>query len=182
MGAQRALYRALDRFVDDMTEPLEAYRPGSNSSETPHGVVAKMKSTNGRSLLLLELTRAAHAFVARARPLLTISVHTPRCTTWQGHFALRQGQCGSTLHMPRGRLHRAEHSCKQFPIENAFFRSHRGVGRAGPNPGDEHCAGPNPGSGSAGGAQPRGTGVRIRQVATPLHARVHRCRWMHVKG
>jgi hypothetical protein len=57
-----ALHLALDRFVGDMTEPLEAYQPESDSSETPRGVVAKMKTTKERTLLLLELTRAAHAF------------------------------------------------------------------------------------------------------------------------
>jgi hypothetical protein len=51
--------------------------------------------------------------------------------------------------------------------ETAFFRSHKGVGRAGPNPG------------SAGGAQPRGTGVRIRQVATrPRLSHNHLPVWM----
>ncbi len=45
-----------------MSEPLEAHRPASNSSETPCGVVVKMKSTKERTLLLLELARAVHAF------------------------------------------------------------------------------------------------------------------------
>ena len=40
-----ALTRALDRVVGYMSEPLEAHRPASNSSETPRGVVVKMKST-----------------------------------------------------------------------------------------------------------------------------------------